>query len=152
MHFRAAFSQMSAQQGEENVIRYAFMSVQQHMKEIYYSETKASVQKCPNTLNISNKHICAIYYSASVKSLIMTFFLHYYMVFARSAHKDICCFICRNLTTLGIRSVLQSIRIFNSSPIFKISLHAALLSTLCYPYNTPEHQRNAFLALYLLQG
>ena len=36
-------------------------------------------------------------------------------------------------------------RIFNSSPIFEISLNAALLNTLRYPYNTLEHRRNAFL-------
>ena len=33
-------------------------------------------------------------------------------------------------------------RTFNSSPI---SLHTALLYTLCYPYNTPEHRTNAWL-------
>ena len=37
-------------------------------------------------------------------------------------------------------------RIFNSSPI---SLHTALLNTLHYPYDTPEHRRNTFLALHL---
>ena len=33
-----------------------------------------------------------------------------------------------------------------------VYLCAALLNTLCYPYNTPEHRRNTFLALYLAQG
>ena len=37
---------------------------------------------------------------------------------------------------------------FKSSP----SLNAALLNTLRYPYNTPEHRRNAFPALNLAQG
>ena len=43
-------------------------------------------------------------------------------------------------------------RIFNLSPIFKISSSAALLNTLRYKYNTPEHRNNAFLALNLVQG
>ena len=43
--------------------------------------------------------------------------------------------------------------IFDSSPIFEISLHAALLNTLHYPYNTPEHRRrNTFLALYVFDA
>ena len=38
-------------------------------------------------------------------------------------------------------------RIFNSSPIFEISLCATLLNTLHHvPYNTPEHQRNQLIA------
>ena len=41
---------------------------------------------------------------------------------------------------------------FDSSPIFEISSSAALLNTLYYPYNRPEHRRNASLALYLAQG
>ena len=41
---------------------------------------------------------------------------------------------------------------FDSSPVFEISFSAALLNTLCYPYNTLEHISNAFLALYLAQG
>ena len=43
-------------------------------------------------------------------------------------------------------------RIFNSSPIFEISLNAALLKTLLYKSNIPEHRNNAFLALNLVQG
>ena len=95
-------------------------------------------------------------YSVTVKSLILIFFfffLHNYTVVARLAHKDIWRFvyifsnICRNLTALGVRNALWSIE---SSPILEISLNAALLNTLCYPYNTPEHRRNAFLALYLI--
>ena len=75
----------------------------------------------------------------------------YYTIFARLARKDICRFmytfsnIYRSLTALGIRNALQSVEC-------PISLHAALLSTLRYPYNTPEHRRNTFLALYLVQG
>jgi len=92
------------------------------------------------------------------KEFDLEFFPHYYTVFARSALKDIWRFmytssiICMSLAGLGVRNALWSRRTFNSSPIFEISLNAALLNTLRYPYNTPEHRRNTFLALNLAQG
>ena len=78
------------------------------------------------------------------------------MLFARSACKDIWRFvytfsnICMNLAGLGARNAFWSVE--SSSPIFEISLNAALINTLRYPYNTPEHEKNAFLALNLVQG
>ena len=59
-------------------------------------------------------------YSATVKSSILNFFLHYYIIFARSACKVIRRFmytfttICRSLAALDA----SKHRIFNSSPIF----------------------------------
>ena len=91
-------------------------------------------------------------YSATVKSSILKFFLHYYTAVARSALKGIWCFvytfgtICRSLTALARHKKCASERrIFDSSPIFEISLKAALPNTLRYLCNTPEHRR-VFLA------
>ena len=82
------------------------------------------------------------------------FFLHYYTVFVWSAlnWRFVYAFsnICRNLTVLGIRNALQSVE--SSIQVQFLRLNAAMLYTLHYSYNTWEHRRNAFLALYLAQG
>ena len=54
-------------------------------------------------------------YSATIKSSNLKFFLHYYMIFARSAFKDIWHFgytfsnICKNFPDLGVRNALWSV-------------------------------------------
>ena len=49
---------MSAQQGEENVIHYAFIAVQQHMKEIYY---KSFCLKMPQHIkHIKQTYLCQL--------------------------------------------------------------------------------------------
>ena len=65
---------------------------------------------------------------------------------------DIWCFIytfsniCWNLLASGVRNALQSVE------SGQISSHTALLSMLCYLYNTSEQRRNAFPALHLIFG
>ena len=69
--------------------------------------------------------------------------MHYYTIFARLVFKDVWRFrytfssICKNLTVLSIRNVVQSVE----SSIQVLS--AVLLNTLRYMYNAPAH--NAFL-------
>ena len=109
------------------------VAVQQQMKEIYFLETKkASVLKRLNAFEPATcrtaRTLFAPNYSATVKSSILNFFLHYCTLFARSAREDIWRFvhtfskICINLAALGTRNALWSVE-----SIFEISLHAALL-------------------------
>ena len=123
--------------------------------EIYHSEAKSFciillciTSECRIASTHSNqqlatqlKHTFAPNHSVTVKSLILKFFLALLHIMYTS--------ICRNLNCFRHKKYTLECRIFNSSPLFKISLHAALLNTLHYAYNTPEHRRNTFLALYI---
>ena len=50
--------------------------------------------------------------------------------------------ICKNVSALGVRNILRSIEFFIR---VQFSLHASLLNTVCYPYNTPEPSFPCFI-------
>ena len=95
------------------------VAAQQQTKEIHFSETKKRLLKWLNAFEPATRRtartLFAPNYSATVKSSILNFFLHYYTVFARSVLKAIWHFVytfsnnCMNLAALGIRNALWSI-------------------------------------------
>ena len=130
------------------------------MKEIhFFGDKKASVLKHLNAFEPATSRtaqtLFAPNYSVTVKSSILNFFsstttqylLGRHLKLSGTLYILLVIFSCFRRKKCALKR-----RIFNSSPIFEISLNAALLNTLHYPYNTPEHRRNAFLALNLAQG